>query len=154
MTILDNYETADAAFRTGSVLTESNETLLAHLHGLSNQNNINTGTQHRDIIRGLTINNILLQRHVEALQGHITELDAKNSRLQKWVVALAVAALIGTVAQTIGTGIQTYIAVKQYTPTEPQSQPTVSVPQQPANKPTIPSQQAAPISGQPTKKSP
>ena len=43
MTILDNYETADAAFRTGRVLTENNETLLAHLHGLSNQNKSNWG---------------------------------------------------------------------------------------------------------------
>lgn len=154
MTILDNYEAADAAFRTGRVLTESNETLLAHLHGLSNQNNINTGTQHRDIIRGLTINNILLQRHVESLQGHITELDAKNSRLQWWVVALAVAALIGTVSQTIGTGIQTYIAVMQYNPIAQQSQSTASAPQSPVIQSTAPIPQAPLPVDQPTKKTP
>ena len=146
MGILDNYETADTAFKTGSVLTENNETLLQHLHGLSNQNNINAGTQHRDIIRGLTINNILLQRHIDSLQQHITALDAKNSKLQWWVVVLAVAALIGTVGQTIGTGIQTYIAVMQYNPTSPSPQPTA--PQSPTSTPksAVPNPAEAPSS--------
>ena len=100
MSVLDNYETAHTAFLTKAVLTQDNETLLEHLHGLSNQNNINTGTQHRDIIRGITINNILLQRHINSLQSHITALDAKNSRLQWWVMALAVAALASAIVQT------------------------------------------------------
>lgn len=140
MTILDKYETADAAFRSGDVLNESNETLLDHLHGLSNQNNINPGTQHRDIIRGLTINNIILQRHVETLQSHITELDAKNSKLQRWVIVLAVAALIGTVAQTIGTGIQTYIAFMQYsTPTQNHPITNIESPTKPLNQAIPPS---------------
>ena len=76
---LDKYEEAHSAFRTGSVLTDSNERLLLYLSGLSNQNNINPGTQHRDIIRGLTINNILLQRHIDKLQEHITDLEKEFS---------------------------------------------------------------------------
>lgn len=100
MSVLDNYETAHAAFLTKAVLTQDNETLLEHLHGLSNQNNINVGTQHRDVIRSITINNILLQRHINSLQSHITALDAKNSKLQWWVMTLAVAALASAIVQT------------------------------------------------------
>ena len=92
MGILDNYETADQAFRTKAVLTQDNETLLSHLHGLANQNNTNSGTQHRDIIRGLTINSILMQRHIDAL-------NKQNAKTEKWVIALAVAALISSVVQ-------------------------------------------------------
>lgn len=100
MGVLDNYEAAHTAFLTKAVLTQDNEILLEHLHGLSNQNNINTGTQHRDVIRALTINHILLQRHINSLQSHITALDAKNSKLQWWVMALAVAALVSAIVQT------------------------------------------------------
>ena len=94
MGILDNYEAANEAFKTGAVLTQSNETLLTLLHGLSNQNNINSGTQHRDIIRGITINHILLQRHIDGL-------NKQNSKIQRWVIALAVAALISSLAQVV-----------------------------------------------------
>ena len=100
MSVIDDYETADRAFLTKAVLTQDNETLLEHLHGLSNKNNINTGTQHRDVIRSITINNILLQRHINSLQSHITALDAKNSKLQWLVMALAVAALASAIVQT------------------------------------------------------
>lgn len=154
MGILENYETADEAFRTGKVLTQDNETLLAHLHGLSNLRNENEGTQHRDIIRGVTINNILLQRHINALQSHITALDAKNSKLQWWVMVLAIAALIGTIVQTIGTGIQTYIAVQQFLPTAQQLQPPAQQPSQAVIPLSAPTQSAQKAYGQPMKKSP
>jgi hypothetical protein len=61
MTILDRYEAAHKAFTSGKVMTDDSQTLLEHLYGLANQNNINAGTQHRDIIRGISINNILMQ---------------------------------------------------------------------------------------------
>ena len=130
MNILEKYEEAHTAFRTGSVLTDSNDKLLMYLSGLSNQNNINEGTQHRDIIRGLTINNILLQRHIEKLQAHITELDKKNSLTTLAVVALTVASLIGTGFQTwygykADNRVEaesTAIAAKQ--PAQPLSMPT------------------------------
>jgi hypothetical protein len=97
--VLERYEEADAAFRRGDVESQSDEQLLAHLSGLSNQNNTNTGTQHRDVIRGLTINNILLKRHLDQLQGHMTLLNEQNSRTQRWVIALAVLAVVVGVAQ-------------------------------------------------------
>ena len=140
MGILDNYEAAEEAFRTRAVLSQDNETLLAHLHGLSNQNNINTGTQHRDIIRGITINHILLQRHIDGL-------NKQNSRTQKLVIALTSASLIGTVAQVW------YAAKADKTPEE--RSPTVLVPQVPQEKKSAATPQTAPQStGQATRKSP
>ena len=76
---LDNYADAVLAFHTGDFLKADNKRLLRYLSGLANTNNINKGTQHRDIVRGITIYNILLQRHVEELQSHVTKLDNKNS---------------------------------------------------------------------------
>ena len=92
MSFIDQYESADKAFRIGKVLSDDNETLLSHLSGLSNLTNINTGTQHRDIIRGITINHILLQRHID-------NLNKQNSKTQRWVMVLAVAALISSIVQ-------------------------------------------------------
>ena len=104
--ILDRYEEADRSFRVNEILTDSDEKLLEHLSGLSNLTNINTGTQHRDIIRSITINHILLHRHVETLQGqvkelhgHITALNTENHKTHRRVVALTIAALIAGGAQ-------------------------------------------------------
>ena len=97
--ILDKYEEADAAFRRGDVESQSDQQLLSYLSGLSNQNDTNTGTQHRDIIRGLTINNILLKRHLDGLQRHIGILNTQNARTQVLVVALTIASLIGSGVQ-------------------------------------------------------
>jgi hypothetical protein len=41
-----------------------------------------------------------LQDHVAELHGHITRLNKSNAKIQWWVIALAVASLIGTVVQT------------------------------------------------------
>lgn len=57
---VDQYKAADDAFTSGNVLTDDKQTLLAYLFGLSNQSNYNTGTQQRDLIRGITINHLLL----------------------------------------------------------------------------------------------
>ncbi|MGH9575819.1 MAG: hypothetical protein ACRD3R_00160 [Terriglobales bacterium] len=104
MGILEDYEAAHSAFQRGAIVNADDETLLKHLHGLSNQYNINTGTQHRDVIRGLTIQHILLKRHVDMLQAHISRLNNQNTTLQVIVIVLAAAAVIGT-------GVQTYVAL-------------------------------------------
>ena len=90
------YDKMDAAFQDGSFESADNDTLQRYLISLSNQNIPNSSVQHRDIIRGLTINHILLQ-------NHITDLDAKNSKLQWWVIFLAVVALVSAIIQTIAT---------------------------------------------------
>lgn len=93
MGVLDDYESAHDAFRTGAIESCDNVALRRYLYGLSNQNNTNTGTQHRDIIRGLTINHILLARHIDML-------EKRGARTQKLVIWLTVAAVFGTVVQT------------------------------------------------------
>jgi hypothetical protein len=122
MNDLENYELAHQAFQTGSVLTDSNEALLIYLSGLSNQRNINQGTQHRDVIRGLTINNILLQRHITTLQAHISDLDRKNQTTNFAVIALSIAAVIGT-------GLQTWYGYKADRKSEAEAKATAVVPQ-------------------------
>lgn len=97
--ILERYEDAHEVFIRGDVESQTNEQLLTHLSGLANQNNINSGTQHRDIIRGLTINNVLLKRHLDKLQQHISQLNLQNSLTQYFVIALTIASLVGTSAQ-------------------------------------------------------
>ena len=152
--ILDRYEEADRAFRVGEVLTDDKEKLLEHLSGLSNLTNINTGTQHRDIIRSITINHILLNRHIKTLQGqvdelhnHITTLNTGNTKIQKWVIALAVAALVGAVIQTIVT-IRAELRAAPLTQADAAPQKT-SEP-----KSADPSQVLPPSSDQPIKKTP
>jgi hypothetical protein len=134
MSILSYYEATDKAFRSGTVLNESNEKLLTYLHGLSNQNNTNSGTQHRDIIRGITINHILLQRHIDSL-------NKQDSKTQKLVIVLAVAALLSSVVQI-------------FSPLLFQSPPTASAKQTPATQSVSPSQVQPQASGQATKKVP
>ncbi|MBI4191099.1 MAG: hypothetical protein HY525_11250 [Betaproteobacteria bacterium] len=67
----------------------------------------------------------LLRAHIARLQGHITNLDAKNTKLQWWVIALAVAALIGTV-------IQATVAIRAEARAELQSRLTEPIPATPA----------------------
>ena len=87
------YQPVENAFREGTVMEQSDETLSSFLVALSNKVIQNENVRHRDIIRGITINHILLQRHIEAL-------DRKNSRTTWLVILLTVAALIGTASQT------------------------------------------------------
>ena len=73
----------------------------------------------------------LLRAHIDSLQRHITDLNAKNTKIQKWVIVLAVAALISTLFQTICTSIQTYIAVdtRQIMKSTPQQTAQPQLPQ-------------------------
>ena len=86
------YQPVEDAFRDGKINEQSNENLSSFLIALSNEYLPNENVRHRDIIRGLTINHILLQRHIEGL-------NKQNSKTQRWVMALAVAALISSVVQ-------------------------------------------------------
>jgi len=124
MGVLEDYESAHQSFRSGSVLYENNETLLKHLSGLANQNNINEGTQHRDIIRGITINHILLQRHIDGL-------NKQNAKTEKWVIALAVAALISSIVQIFSPVLfpAPPIEIKQQTPIVQLTCPSPAAPQ-------------------------
>ena len=60
---------------------------------------------------------------IESLKNHITELNEKNAKLQWWVVALAIAAFVSTVVQTV-------VAVAAFIPASASSAiaPMVNVP--------------------------
>ena len=102
---IEQWEAASKAFENGSIESCDNATMRAHLLALSNQQIHNDSIQHRDVIRGITLNHILLQRH-------INDLDRQNTKTQRWVIALAVASLIGT-------AVQVYYTVNPSTLTDP-----------------------------------
>lgn len=71
---------------------------------------------------GESIRAFLLERYIDSLQAHITDLNRQNKRTERWVIALAVASLIGTTSQT-------WYAYKADRKSEAQAHPaTVSVP--------------------------
>lgn len=81
------------AFETGEILRSPEDTLQKYLWSLCTERVPNEEVRHREIIRALTINHIQMQQHIDSL-------DRKSSRLQKWVIILAIASLIGTAVQT------------------------------------------------------
>jgi len=89
---INEWEAAGKAFESGTLWDCDDAALQAHLLALSNQSILNPSIQHRDVVRGITINHMLLQRH-------INRLDRQNTRTQRWVMALAAASLLGTSAQ-------------------------------------------------------
>ena len=112
---IEAWEAAGKAFEDGSIESCGNATMRAHLLALSNQQIYNDSIQHRDVIRAITLNHILLQRH-------INDLDRQNTKTQRWVIALAVASLIGTAVQVYYT-----INPNTFTPTAKQ-QPAHAAP--------------------------
>lgn len=86
------FDAASKAFDENSLDACDNETLQKHLISLANEPVPNTAVQHRNIIRGITINHILLQRHID-------RLNKQNTKTERWVIALAIAALISSVVQ-------------------------------------------------------
>ena len=88
----DCYQSVENAFQEGRIAHTDTATLTEYLNALSNQPIPNEYVRHRDIVRGLTINHILLQRH-------IAELDRKNGTTQKLVIALTLMSLFASGAQ-------------------------------------------------------
>ncbi|TLX20682.1 hypothetical protein [Thermomonas fusca] len=101
-----DYQPVEDAFREGTVSGKSPEELRAYLLALANQPIPNDSVRHRDIIRGLTVNHLLLQHHIDSL-------NRQNSKTQRWVIVLAVAALLSSIVQIFspllfntGSGVQ------------------------------------------------
>lgn len=118
---IENYQPVEDAFRKGTIDEHDSATLGKFLIALSNQPLENDHVKHRDIIRGITINHILLKRHIDAL-------DKKNDLTQKLVIALTVASLIGTGAQTwfaLKADKRTEEAASQTTETQSQKTSTI-----------------------------
>lgn len=124
---IDAYEAMNAAFQSGDIQQCDNDTLQKHLLLLCSHNERNETIRHRDIIRGITINQILLQRHIDGL-------NKRNEKLTWWVIALAIAALISATVQTV-------VTVMAYTKT-----PTVETTSQTSASPQQKKATQAPIS--------
>jgi len=137
---LEEWESANEAFKNGTLLSCDSATLQKHLLALSNQQIHNDTIQHRDIIRGLTINHILLQRHIDSL-------NRQNAKIQWWVIALAVAALIAAV-------VQTTVAIRAELRAAPTTQSSLPSQQQSAPPLATPSQVLPPSSSQAKSKTP
>jgi hypothetical protein len=88
---LDNLS---VAFKNSTITSCDENDLLAYLMLLASNRQENESLRHRDVIRALVINHISLQRH-------IADLNTRNSKIQKWVIALAVAALITSTVQIL-----------------------------------------------------
>lgn len=87
-----------------------------------------------------------LQNHVVELHGHITELNASNAKIQRWVIALAVASLIGT-------AVQTSVAIRGEWREEAKNTQAAQQQKQSPQQVSLPTQGTPPSSG-PAKKKP
>lgn len=79
-------------FETGEVLSKEEPELITGLLELCNGRVSNEEVRHRELLRGITINHILMQRHID-------KLNKQNNTTQRWVIVLAAASLIGTAVQ-------------------------------------------------------
>ena len=133
------YEAMNAAFASNSIQRDDGAVLQEYLVLLCTRHEVNPYIQHRDIIRGLTINHILMQRHIDSL-------NKQNEKTQRLVIALAIAALISGIAQTTAT-ILPYAGILP-------SSPIAAVPPAPKVQSATPIPTTPQATGQPTKKAP
>jgi hypothetical protein len=92
------YQAAQAAFDKGTITNADRVTLQEYLEAIAQNVTLNDGFQSRDIVQALTINHLILQRHID-------ELERRGRCTQFLVIALTVASLVGT-------GFQCWIANK------------------------------------------
>lgn len=81
------FDAAERAFDENTLADCDDKTLQEYLIAVAREDVLNPALQHRNIIRGITINHLLLQRHID-------RLNKKNSITQQLVIALTVSALI------------------------------------------------------------
>ena len=86
------YQAALSAFESGTIADSSRAELQTYLLAISLNVTGDDAVQARDIAQVLTLNHLVLQRHID-------ELERRNKFTQYLVVALTVASLAGTVAQ-------------------------------------------------------
>ena len=100
------YQPVENAFRDGVINEQSNDSLSSFLVALSNEVVTNENVRHRDTFRGLTINHILLQRHINAL-------DKKSTSMQKWFMVFAIISTIGTLTPVIQSFLKKSLPIAQ-----------------------------------------
>ncbi len=77
----------DELFRNGEVFNATDEELDNALNELSSGHVANDMVRHREIIRGITINTIKSQRHID-------RIEARNQKLTWAIIALTTVSII------------------------------------------------------------
>ena len=86
------YRAALSAFETGAIFSSSRIDLRRYLLAISQNVTGDDGIQARDIAQALTLNHLVLQRHID-------ELEKKSKLTTYLVIALTIASLAATAAQ-------------------------------------------------------
>ena len=86
------YQEALKAFDTGGVVDASRTDLQRYLVAIARNATGDDAVQARDTIQALTLNHLVLQRHIDSL-------ERKNTVTQRLVIGLTIASLAGTVVQ-------------------------------------------------------
>jgi hypothetical protein len=94
MAIQHSYHDVNQAFIDGSIFEKTDEELRSFLNVLALEPILNQNIQHREIIRAQTINDMLMQRHIE-------RLDKQSAKTQVWFMVLAVLSLIATIVDIV-----------------------------------------------------
>lgn len=105
-------------FDSDRVLTASEPDLLIMLKQICSEPVHNDLVRHREIVRGLTINHILMKRHIDTLNN-------QNATTQRWVMVLALIATVGTLAQVY---LSLWPLTKIAQPSSPQSMTKIICP--------------------------
>jgi hypothetical protein len=105
-------------FETGEINSANDAVLQDVMNSLASAQVPNDFVRHREIIRGITINNIRMQRHID-------RLDNQNKTTQRWFMLLAGLTLIASIVQTSVALRQPSVGTTQQT-TPPKQQPLSS----------------------------
>ena len=88
----EEYQEVLDSFSSRSVLVADRPTLERYLFVLAQNTTGNDAVQSRDIVQSGVLNSLLLQRHIK-------EVERRADVTQRFVIALAVASLVGTAVQ-------------------------------------------------------
>jgi len=77
----------DELFEQGSVFDASDEEIKNALNELSTGSVPNDTVRHRQIIRGITINTIINQRHID-------KIESRNQKLTRLIIVLTAVSII------------------------------------------------------------
>ncbi len=94
----EEYNAVISAFESGTVIKADRETLQTYITTIAMNATGDDSIQARDTVQALTINHLILQRHID-------ELERKNNTTQRLVIIL-------TIFSVLGTGLQCWLAQK------------------------------------------
>ena len=123
---IEEYERVLRAFTTGEVYSADAETLKRYLTVIASHSTTNPVAQSRDLVQSTTLNNLILQRHIDSL-------ERRGANTQRLVMLLTVASLLGT-------GYQSYLAFKAESRAEAKTQvarSSVTPAASPASQPSV-----------------